>query len=519
MLWREQDFRSVIDRRQILKAAGTVAGAAVLPNIAAAQTPRRGGTLRVVIPYNPAALDPMTGRNLPDFDTLYALFDTLIDFDPMTLEVRPGLAKAWHWANPKTLVLDLVDGVTFHDGSPLNADAVKFNIERYKKDSRSNVKGDLVTLDNVEVNGPYQVTLHLNRPNAGLLSILTNRAGCMVSPKSIQQKGPNVDRSPVGSGPFKFVEWQDNAIIKLVRNENYWKKGQPYLDGLELRIINENNTLTRAVIAEEADLGCNLQVPQKLIADRAANVVAEANPSMVFFGAYLNYGKPPLNDVRVRQALNYAIDRDAVVKVLMAGIGQPSSQGLPREHWAYDPSTANYYSHDVDKAKKLLAEAGYPNGVDLEAFGWSDQLAIQRQELLVSQWAKAGIRVKLTPVSPQQATQLFMIETKGNMYVAPAGGFPDPSLYYESLFGKDALRNAGKVELPGFRELLDATMEVADQEQRKAACAKLQRFVIENALQAIQYVAFGVTVRNKRVQNYVDGLLTTPKFHEVWLEA
>jgi peptide/nickel transport system substrate-binding protein/glutathione transport system substrate-binding protein len=203
----------------------------------------------------------------------------------------------------------------------------------------------------------------------------------------------------------------------------------------------------------------------------------------------------------------------------MAGIGEPSSTILPKEHWAQDPATANYYNHDIGKAKKLLAEAGYPNGIDIDAYGWADQVAMQRQELIISQWAQAGIRIKLTPVAPQTAIQLFMLEKKGAMFISPAGGFPDPSQYYEVLFGKDALRNAGKVELPGFRELLDATMEVDDRAARKAAFAKLQRFVVEQALQAPQYVMFGVTVRSKQVRNYVDGLLTTPKFHQVWLET
>jgi peptide/nickel transport system substrate-binding protein/glutathione transport system substrate-binding protein len=198
-----------LDRRQLIKGAAVGAGALALPGAAFAQgAPRRGGTLRVAIPYNPAAIDPMTGRNLPDFDTLYAIFDGLIDFEPRTLELKPGLAKSWKFTDQKTLVLDLVEGVTFHDGTPFNPEAVKINIERYKTDPRSNVKADLVTVDAVEVTGKSQVTLRLNRPNAGLPVMLTNRIGLMVSPKLIKEKGPNLDRLAVGTGPFKFVEWQ-----------------------------------------------------------------------------------------------------------------------------------------------------------------------------------------------------------------------------------------------------------------------------------------------------------------------
>jgi ABC-type transport system substrate-binding protein len=509
-----------IDRRTLLKGAAAASGAFILPGAAIAQgAPRSGVTLRLSMPFNPASVDPMTGRNLPDFNTLYAVYDALIDFVPATLELRPGLAKAWKFTDATTLVLDLVEGVAFHDGTPFNPEAVKINLERYKNDARSNVKADLAAMESVEVTGPSQVTLKLNRPNAGLPVMLTNRIGLMVSPKSIAEKGPNLDRVAVGTGPFKLVDWQDNSSIKLVRNENYWQKDLPYLEGIDIRIINELNTSARTVIAGESDVALNLQPPQKAIAERASGIDIRTIPSLIFFGAFLNYGNGPLKDKRIRQALNYAIDRDEINKIIALGLGQASSVILPKEHWANDPATANYYKHDIAKAKALLAEAGHPNGIELVAWGWADQTAMQRQELIMAQLAKAGIRLKLTPVAPQQAMQNFMLETKGDMLISPTGGFPDPTQAYEALFSKSALRNAGKVELPGYRELLDATMTASNQEDRKAAFAKLQRFVTEEALQLVQYVASGVTLVRQNVQNFEENMLTTPKFTRVWLKS
>ena len=116
---------------------------------------------------------------------------------------------------------------------------------------------------------------------------------------------------------------------------------------------------------------------------------------------------------------------------------------------------------------------------------------MQRQELIIAQLAKSGIRIKLTPTTPQQAMQRLMIEKKGDMLISPTGGYPDPSQSYEVQFAKDALRNAGKIEVPGFRELMDATEEAQDQATRKAAFAKLQRFVIEQAMQVPQYICAG----------------------------
>jgi ABC-type transport system substrate-binding protein len=341
----------------------------------------------------------------------------------------------------------------------------------------------------------------------------------MVSPKSVQEKGPNIDRNPVGTGPFKFVDWQDNSSFKLVRNDKYWRPGLPYLDGIDYRIINELNTAARTVIAGEADLALNLQAPQKAIADRAANIIVHAHRSLVFYGAFLNYGRPPLDDVRVRQAISYAVNREETNKVIVLGLGQPSSAILPTEHWACDPATASYYTYDPDKARKLLAEAGHPNGLEIEAIGWSDQTAMQRQELLMSQLAKVGIRLKLTAMAPQQASQAYMIEKKGAMLLGPTSAFPDPSQFYEALFSKDALRNGSKIELPGFRELMDATMAEPDQAGRKAAFAKLQRFVVEQAMQLVQYIAADVTLASPKVMNYYPTLLAVPKLTEVWLAA
>jgi ABC-type transport system substrate-binding protein len=510
----------LLDRRQVLKSGAAVGAASLMPGAALAATePRRGGTLKLAMPYNPASVDPMTGRNLTDFNVLYAVFDALIDFNPATLELRPGLAKAWHFADPKTLVLDLVEGIKFHDGADFEGRVVKLNIDRYKSQQRSNVKADLAAVASVEVNGPARVTLHLSKPNAGLPTILTNRVGLMVSPNSLRDTSVNIDRKPVGTGPFKFVSWQDNTSFQLTRNEHYWRPGLPYLDGIDMRIISELNTAVRTTLTGETDLAIDLATQQRAIAARYPELKIIINPTLIFLGAFLNYVKPPLDDVRIRRALNYAIDREELNQVVASGLGQPSCAVLPKEHWACDPSTVHYYTHDPAKARALLKEAGHPNGIDIEAWGWPDQISMQRQELILSQLAKSGIRLKLTPVSPQQAMQNFMLEKKGALLLSPGGGFPDPSQFYEALFGKTALRNAGKIETPEFRGLLDATMAAPDQETRKQAFFKLQRYVIEQALQLPQFIGPGVAVASRKVNNLVYGLLTTPKFTEVWLSA
>jgi len=510
-----------ITRRAMLAGTAALGGSLLLPAQVRAQAaqPVKGGTLRVAMPFNPAALDPLTGRNNPDFNSLFAIYDALMDFDPNTLELKPGLAKSWEFTDPTTLVLELVEGVEFHDGEPFNAEAVVFHLDRCTSYARSNVKSDVASIDKVEATGPYQVSIKLKNPDASLPAALSDRAGCIVSPKSVKEAADgNVDRNPVGTGPFKFVEWRDNDLIKVERNTNYWGD-EPYLDAIEFRIINELNTASRAVTAGQADLALNLAAQQIAVARRDSNVVPEAAPSLIYYTSFLNYKDGPLADVKVRQAMNWALNREDLNRVLMLGLGQGHCSMFPTGFWANDPETENYYTHDLDRAKKLLAEAGHPNGVEIETWTWPDQAAVQRQEVISSQLAQAGIRLKVTPAPPAQAMQNFLTDKKGHQLLSPTGGLPDPSITYDRQFSGNAYRNAGGIELPGFRELMDASLSTFDQESRKKVMYDLQRFVLENALHLPQYLSAGMTVRTPKVHEFVFGLLNRPKFHKVWLEA
>lgn len=515
-------FSPFVSRRTVLAGATAAGGALLLPQgVVAQEKPRRGGTLRVSMTYNPAALDPITGRNGPDFNTLLAIFDSLIDLDPKTLTTKPMLAQKWTWSNLKTLVLDLRTDVTFHDGTAFDADAAKFNLDRARGDARSNVKSDCTSIDSVEVTGKHQVTLHLNRPNSSLPTILSDRAGLMVSPTSIKnaEKG-NVDRAPVGSGPFKFVSWQDNDRITLTRNDKYWQPGLPYLDGIVLRIITETATGIRSVIAQETDIALNLDIQKKTVADRAGNLVVTLVPTTYYWGAYLNYGRPPLDNIKVRQALSWGIDREAMNKAIALGLSSPGNGVIPKELWACDPTTFHTYGYSPEKARKLLAEAGYPDGIDIPMLGWTDQSSIQRQEVAMAQLAKAGIRVQLTTGSPQDTSiQFFGPAKKGAARISGMGGYADPSQQYDNLFGAKAYLNASGIELPGYRELMNATQETADLKERKAAFAKLQKFVIDNALVLTFMFQTNILVQTKKVKGVTLDLTNKPRFHAAWLAA
>jgi ABC-type transport system substrate-binding protein len=368
-------------RRDILALMGGAAAAGTLGLPAFAEEAKKGGVLKVAAPANPSSLDPATGGAGSDHSILWTMYDTLVEWDYETLKPKPGMAK-WTFPDPKIMVLDITGGIKFHDGTTLDAEAVKFNLERNRSDQRSNVKPDLSSVESIEVTGPLQVTLKLKNPDSALPAILSDRAGMMVSPTNIKALGNDTDRKPVGAGPWKFVRWNDNEIIVVTRHEDYWRKGRPYLDGIEFNIITENATALRSVVAGQNDMAFQLPARLKPVIERAKNLTTVTSPTLYCIQLYFNYARAPLDNVKVRQAINFALDRDVFVKAALSGLGEPARMTLPSSHWAYNKDVANTYPHDPERAKKLLAEAGYKDGLELTIGGYTDQDSVRRGEVI-----------------------------------------------------------------------------------------------------------------------------------------
>jgi peptide/nickel transport system substrate-binding protein len=497
-----------------------LAGAMALATTRQAWAQKKGGVLKVSAPTNPSSLDPTTGGSGQDHSFLYPIFDTLIAFEWSTLKAVPGLAESWKWADPRTLVLNIRSGVQFHDGTPLDAEAVKFNLDRSKGDQRSSIKADLVAVQSVEVSGPQQVTLRLSQPDTALPLILSDRAGMMSSPKAVKDLGKDHDRKPVGTGPWKFVSWNDNEKVVYTRNDKYWQAGQPLLDGIEMNIIAETNTGLRSVVAGQNDFVYFLAPQQKQIVDRAKSLTGVTGPTLYCIQLFLNYGRPPLDNPKVRLAINHAIDREAYSKATMGGLAEVAWMALPTAHWAYDPKLANVWPYDPGKAKKLLAEAGHPNGIDLTFLGYSDQRSQQRQEVLIEQLSKAGIRLKWQTGSIPEMSSAFFADKKGEALLAAWTGRPDPSLTYSLMFLEGSYYNAGRKEYsPELTAALLETRASEDLEARKAAFAKVQKMVCDAGLFVPLVFQLELDAAVGKVKGYKPNLLGKPRFDGVWLES
>jgi peptide/nickel transport system substrate-binding protein len=514
---------AAITRRNAIALMSGAAAATTLGMPALAQgTPKRGGTLRVSAFTNPSSLDPATGGAGSDHTFLYTMYDSLTEWDFETLKPKPGLAESWSFTDPTTLVLNIRQGVTFHDGTKLDAEAVKFNLDRAKTEPKSNIKADVATVASVEVTGPMQVTMKLSTPDAAMPAILSDRAGMMVSPTAAKAAGAaGLNRTPVGTGAYAFVSWADGERIVTKRNEKYWKPNRPYMDAIEFAIIPELTTGARSVSAGQNDLIYQLPPRQKVIMERSPNLKVVTGPTLYVFQIFFNWGKPPFDDVRVRKAFNFAVDREALVKASLAGLAEAGAINLPKAHWAYDKTAAELYPYDVAKAKQLLSEAGWKDGTVIELSAYPDQDSVQRQEILIEQLRKAGMTLKFNtaPVAEAAAT-FFGPEKKNSGLLAAWTGRPDPSQTYSLMFTKDAYFNAARAPVPPeLDQALKDSRATEDVEKRKEAFQRVQRIVMENALVCPLAFQFELVAMNKKVQGYKTNLLGKPKYDDVWLES
>ena len=505
-----------IDRRSFLALTGAVAAGG---DAMAQGTPRRSGVMRLSASSNPSSLDPQTGNSGGDHVILYPLYDTLVEWDYATLQAKPGIAESWDYPDATTLVMTIRDGISFHDGTKCDAEAVRYNLVRAMSYERSNIKSDLGTVADITASG-RTVTLKLKQPDSALPLILSDRAGMMSSPKAMEAAGRDYDRRPVGAGAWKLVSWADNERVVMTRNENYWRPGKPHLDGLNFQIIPELNTGLRSVTAGQNDYIYFLAPQHKALVDRARNVSSVVGPTLWCINMYINFGRAPTDNVKVRQALNLAIDRVEFNKACFGGLAEPSSVVLPKAHWACAQEYSNHFPYDPDRARKLLAEAGYPNGIDIAGTGYAEQLAVQQQEVLIEQMRRAGIRLSWTRFTGPPTPTAFFAEKKGDVFLAAWTGGPDPSLTYQLLFGAGSYFNAGRGDaVPGLSEALLATRASPDLAERKQAFRALEKIVTENALFIALAFRPEFNAFHQKVKGYRPNLLGKPKFEDVWMEG
>ncbi|RAI00433.1 ABC transporter substrate-binding protein [Acuticoccus sediminis] len=337
----------------------------VLPSgPASAQTPP--GVLVVGQVAEPKSLDPHAVTAVNDFRILVNLYDGLVRFADGTLDVEPALAESYEVSDDGlTYTFKLREGVSFHDGAPFDAEAVVFNFERMlNEDHPFHDTGPFPlsfffsAVDTVEATDPMTVTFTLKEPYAPFLSNLAYPTGLIVSPAAVKEYGKDFGRHPSGTGAFHFVEWQSNSRVVVEKNADWWG-GEPPLQAIVFRPITDGNTRLAEMLSGGIDV--MVETPPDALAqfedDASFKVYEQAGPHLWFL--ILNTKEGPFADKKVRQAINYAINKGALVDSILQGTAEVAAGPTPPAFaWAYDESLEPY-PYDPDKAKALLKEAGY----------------------------------------------------------------------------------------------------------------------------------------------------------------
>ncbi|MCA0043951.1 ABC transporter substrate-binding protein [Celeribacter litoreus] len=349
-------------RRSLLAASTALALSIGTFGVAEAQTPP--GVLVVGQIAEPKALDPAAVTAVNDFRILMNVYDGLVRYKDGTLEVEPALATAWEISEDGTeYTFTLRDGVKFHDGSDFNADAVVFNFERmlnedhpYHNTGPFPLSFFFSSVASVEAMDDMTVKFTLSSPYAPFLSNLAYPTGLIVSPAAVEQYGAEFGRHPSGTGPFTFAEWRSNEAVVVEGNPDYWD-GAPELQAVIFRPITDANTRTAEMLAGGIDL--MVEVPPVALSQfegETFNVVEQAGPHVWFL--ILNAKEGPFADKLVRQAANYAVNKEALVNDVLEGTAAVAAGPTPPAFaWAYNDDLSPY-TYDPEKAKALLAEAG-----------------------------------------------------------------------------------------------------------------------------------------------------------------
>ncbi len=503
-----------------------------------------GGQLVYGLTLSPSGIDPHINASAELGIPLTSVYDTLVyraldsAIDGTDDQFVPGLAERWRVSDDGlTYTFHLRRDVTFHDGTPFNAQAVQANIERIVNPDNQSQKAVFLLgpLDSVEVIDEFTVAIHLSAPYAPLLDGLAQIYLGMASPAALKEWGSDYQFHQVGTGPFKFVEYVPNDHLTLVRNNDYnWgptiydHPGPAYLDEVEFRFFTDPAGRALALEAGDADVMGELPAldAANLRQDSRFVVIPIAIPGQPL-GLMLNSESPPLDDVRVRQALLFATDRNTIVQAIFGGESPPAAGPLTSATFGYDPSLTGRYPYNPDEAAALLKEAGWtdldgdgirekdgqPLSLDAVLMTWGSVPEVA--QLVQSQWAEVGIALHTQTLTYPAALEVARV---GEYHIIPQNfSGSDPDLLWTFYYSGEPF-NWSKVSDSELEDVLDEARGRFDSAQRAELYSQAQQRVMELALLVPIRDPVNLNAASTRVQGLrFDAHGWFPLLHDVYL--
>lgn len=460
-------------------------------------------TLTVAMQADADTLDPSAQNYAQSSMVIRQIFDTLL-YQDQECNLHPSLAESWEYEDDCTLVLHLKKGVKFTNGEELSADDVLFTIERALGSAKCSSFVSAINIDKCEAVDDYTVKLATDAPYAALLSVLSHTSISIVNREAVEAAGDQVDFQPVGTGPFELVKWISGDQFILKRNENYWGE-KPAFENLIIRVITEN--ANRSIEVETGGVDIALNVPtadyDRLAANPDVNIYKYN--SLMCSGLQMNTQVEPWNDVRVRQAMNYACDIETIGKTIYGDVGQRQSAPMSTDVWACNTNLTPY-EYNPEKAKELLTEAGYPNGFDttVHIYCGKNQARLDALEIIMNQLKPLGIdcEVEIADAASGLGTDLVEYE----MFFVGWGvttGDPDMGLY-QTFNSNSHTANSRRIQFydPDIIALLEAGRAETDESKREQYYLDAQELIWDAAPWLFYWNEGTIDVTAKNVKGF-----------------
>ncbi len=467
------------------RLVGVLLVAAILAGLppAGGTAPKAGGVLKLALLRDPTGWDPHINYGATTYSFQANIYEALVRHS-LKGTPEPALAVRWEMPDPTTYVFSLRKNVRFHSGNPFTAEDVKYSIERILDPNTNATRArEFAVVQAVTVVDPSTVRVSLKQPTASFLELLASGEAMMVDSKWAKGGG-DFRKATSGTGPFKLGPFETGVRYALVKNPDYWDPPLPYLDRIELATIAKDEQRVSALKTTAVDMA--EYVPWQAIKE------LEKDPAIRVYVGYdtfnvirLNPRRPPFDNVKVRQALNYLVDRKEIIDLAWGGIGRPFGAGLiPEGHWAFPKPLQNTWAYDVARAKKLLAEAGVNPAATRIVFD-STTLSVHMDEaqIVVTQLQRAGFtQVELKPMDVPTQQRKRVTGDYQMMMDGFSLPWPDPD-FYTAFFGTGGASYARAVDFsdPALDKLLEQGRTILDQAKRAAVYAQVEQRLTELA--------------------------------------
>jgi peptide/nickel transport system substrate-binding protein len=489
------------NRRVVLAGAVSLIALSLGALPVSAQQARAGGTLRISSDQADNVIHPLLTRVNVEYLSTELLYNNLTRLTA-DMGIEPDLAESWKPSDDLTeWVFTLRPGVKFHDGSVLTAKDVEATFKAIlNPDTASPGRNNVGPIAEVKALDDLSVSFKLKVPSADFATALAYPTARIIPAKYAEGDLKALSTAAVGTGPFKLVSFQPDRLVVFEKNPDYWEKGLPYLDKVEIVIFPDITAEGSALIAGETDMMFSVSPAEFPRIEAAAGVDALRVPSGQFLNINFGCGTKPFDDVRVRQAIALTVDRQAMVDFVAEGYGTMGEDSPLNSSYYYYKDTG-HKAQDIAKAKALLAEAGYPNGLDITLVA-SDRPTTRTQlGIAIREMAKpAGINIEVQTMP--HATYLDQVWTKGSFYVGFYNMQPTADNIFSLLYTSDAAWNETHWNNKAFDELVYKARGVIDEKERREIYGKAQDLIAAEVPSVIPVFFDMLAAKRDWVLNY-----------------